>query len=74
MKVRYMSNERSTVRCLKIGEYIKVNSATVRKTAERFGLSKSTVYKDAPERLKIIDPDLYGCVREVLDKTKRNGT
>ena len=65
-----MSVDRLTVRCVKIGEYIIKNSATVRETANRFGLSKSTVHKDAAERLKSIDKDLYLGVREILDRNK----
>ncbi len=65
-----MSVDRLTVRCVKIGEYIINNSATVRQTSNRFGLSKSTVHKDAAERLKSVDPELYAGVREILDKNK----
>ena len=65
-----MSVDRLTVRCIKIGEFIKNNSATVRETANRFGLSKSTVHKDATERLKKIDQDMYSCVRAILEKNK----
>ena len=65
-----MSVDRLTVRCIKIGEFIKNNSATVRETANRFGLSKSTVHKDATERLKKIDQDMYCSVRAILEKNK----
>ncbi|MBR3415479.1 MAG: sporulation transcriptional regulator SpoIIID [Clostridia bacterium] len=70
MKVRFMSVDRLTVRCIKIGEFIKNSSATVRETANRFGLSKSTVHKDATERLKKIDQDMYCSVRAILEKNK----
>ena len=65
-----MSVDRLTVRCIKIGEFIKNSSATVRETANRFGLSKSTVHKDATERLKKIDQDMYCSVRAILEKNK----
>ncbi|MBQ6262922.1 MAG: sporulation transcriptional regulator SpoIIID [Clostridia bacterium] len=65
-----MSSKLIKERCVKIGEYIKDNSATVRKTAEKFALSKSTVYKDASEKLKGHDPGLYKEVRIILDKNK----
>ncbi len=70
MKVRFMSNGKLSLRCVKIGEYIKDRSATVRETAERFGLSKSTVHKDATDKLKKTDPELYESVREVFDRNK----
>lgn len=65
-----MLNDRIDARCVRIGEYIKNNSATVRETAEIFKVSKSTVHKDATEKLKKIDPDLYDSVRAVLEKNK----
>ena len=48
--------------------YIEKNNATVRQTAEKFGISKSTVHVDMTEKLKGIDVDLYKKVRKVLDK------
>ena len=65
-----MSVDRSKIRCVEIGEFINGKKTTVRKTAEYFGLSKSTVHKDATEKLKIIDHELYDRVRTVLDKNK----
>ena len=46
------------------------NQSTVRDTAKKFSISKSTVHKDVTERLKHIDPDLYEDVRCVLNKNK----
>lgn len=51
-------------------EYIIKNNATVRDTAKKFGISKSTVHKDVSQRLKKIDFDLYEKVRIVLNKNK----
>ena len=65
-----MSVDRSKIRCIEIGEYINGKKTTVRKTAEYFGLSKSTVHKDAAERLKKTDQELYERVRAVLEKNK----
>ncbi len=48
--------------------YICKNNATVRKTAEHFGLSKSCIHKDVSEKLKIINPELYNQVKQVLNK------
>ncbi len=53
-----------------LGEYIVENKATVRDTAKNFGISKSTVHKDVSQRLKSIDPQLYGEVKEVLNINK----
>ena len=40
----------------------------MRDTAKVFHFSKSTVHKDATERLKLIDKDLYNQVKKVLEK------
>lgn len=50
--------------------YIVESNATVRQTAKRFGLSKSTVHKDVSERLLYINPALAAEVRKVLDVNK----
>ena len=42
-----------------LGQYISTTHSTVRSTAKKFGVSKSTVHKDVAERLKYIDPQLY---------------
>jgi putative DeoR family transcriptional regulator (stage III sporulation protein D) len=38
-------------RVLELGNYILETTATVRQTADLFGVSKSTVHKDVTERL-----------------------
>lgn len=48
--------------------FIIENGATVRKTATRFGISKSAVHKDVSFKLKFVDERLYIEVRKVLDK------
>lgn len=53
-----------------LGEYIVENKATVRAAAKVFGISKSTVHMDVAQRLKNVDPSLYGQVREVLEVNK----
>ena len=50
--------------------YILENGATVRAAATHFGVSKSTVHKDVTERLKRLDPTVYGQVRQVLEFNK----
>lgn len=57
-------------RAAMLGEYIIESKATVRKTAKKFGISKSTVHKDVSQRLKTINPTLYKEVRAVLDQNK----
>ena len=57
-------------RAVEIAEYIIENSATVRQTAKKFGISKSTVHKDVTERLGQINPSLAGQARQVLDLNK----
>ena len=57
-------------RAIEIGTYIIDSNATVRQTAKRFGVSKSTVHKDVSERLAYINPTLAREVRKVLDVNK----
>lgn len=57
-------------RAAMLGEYIIENNATVRSTAKKFGVSKSTVHKDVSQRLKTLNPALYREVRRVLDINK----
>lgn len=57
-------------RVLEIGTYIMESNATVRQTAKKFGVSKSTVHKDVSERLEHINPSLAAEVRKVLDINK----
>ncbi len=52
------------------GGYIVENKATVRSTAAKFNISKSTVHKDVSERLKSINPRLHREVKEVLEINK----
>lgn len=57
-------------RAVTLALYIIENNATVRKTAKKFGISKSTVHKDVSERLKKLNPSLYSEVKAVLDVNK----
>ena len=57
-------------RAVELGEYIVANNATVRAAAGRFHISKSTVHKDVVDRLRRVNPQLYGEVRKVLDINK----
>ena len=57
-------------RAVSIANYIIDNNATVRQTAKKFGISKSTVHKDVAERLLHINPGLAKQARIVLDINK----
>ena len=57
-------------RAINIATYIIDQNATVRETAKKFGISKSTVHKDCVERLREINPSLASEVRRVLDVNK----
>ncbi len=58
-------------RAVRLGEYIVENKDTVRRTAAKFGISKSTVHKDVTDRLKHISPSLYHEVSLVLEQNKQ---
>ena len=45
-------------RAIEIANFIIEEKATVRQTAKKFGVSKSTVHKDVTERLLQINPSL----------------
>lgn len=64
-------NELIEERAMRFGEYIVEHKATVRSTARRFGVSKSTVHKDLTERMVQINPYLAGEVRKILDTNKQ---
>ncbi|WP_425447994.1 sporulation transcriptional regulator SpoIIID [Dethiothermospora halolimnae] len=57
-------------RALEIADYIINRKATVRQTAEIFGVSKSTVHKDVTERLPKINPLVARRVKDVLETNK----
>ena len=57
-------------RAVELGAYILENNTTVRAAAKQFHVSKSTVHKDVSDRLKTLNPWLYGQVRQVLEVNK----
>lgn len=61
-------------RALKLAEYIIENNSTVRQTAKKFGISKSTVHKDVTDRLEKINPAMAEKAGEVLaiNKSERH--
>ena len=57
-------------RAIYLAHYIIETKDTVRSTAKKFGVSKSTVHKDVSDRLLKINPILAKEVREVLNENK----
>ena len=57
-------------RAVAIANYIIDHNATVRQTAKKFGISKSTVHKDITDRVEKIDPELAYSVRKILEINK----
>ena len=57
-------------RVLELARYIIDTGATVRSTAAKFRISKSTVHKDITERIREINPGLAAEVKEVLENNK----
>ncbi|NLY42863.1 MAG: sporulation transcriptional regulator SpoIIID [Clostridiaceae bacterium] len=57
-------------RTVALAEYIIKNKATVRETAKKFGISKSTVHKDVTERLLKINPQLAESAKLILEENK----
>ena len=58
-------------RAVEIANYIIDTKATVRQTAKKFGVSKSTIHTDCTDRLEQINPTLAQSVRKVLDVNKQ---
>ena len=58
-------------RTIRLAQYMIEENATVRQTAARFGVSKSTVHKDITTRLKTLNAVLYERVQEVLRTNKQ---
>ena len=57
-------------RAVNVAEYIISHKATVRQTAKKFGVSKSTVHKDITDRVEKLNPRLAKEVRKVLEVNK----
>ena len=58
-------------RACEVAVYMIETGATVRATAQHFGISKSTVHKDLQQRLPRCNKELYQQVRQVLDLNKQ---
>ena len=53
-----------------LATYIIENKTTVRQTAKKFNISKSTVHKDISERLEKINPSLAIEAKKILEINK----
>ena len=58
-------------RACELAVYMIETGSTVRSTAQKFGISKSTVHKDLQNRLPKCNKPLYEQVRTVLERNKR---
>ena len=58
-------------RACELAVYMIETGSTVRSTAQKFGISKSTVHKDMQNRLPKCNKLLYEQVRTVLEGNKR---
>ena len=58
-------------RACELAVYMIETGATVRNTAQKFGISKSTVHKDLQNRLPHCNRNLYAQVRKVLERNKQ---
>lgn len=53
-----------------LATYIIETKSTVRQTAKKFNISKSTVHKDISERLEKVNPSLASEAKKVLEINK----
>ena len=58
-------------RACELAVYMIETGATVRRAAQEFGISKSTVHKDLQYRLPRCNKALYVQVRKILDINKK---
>ncbi|MFU0825986.1 MAG: sporulation transcriptional regulator SpoIIID [Lachnoclostridium sp.] len=57
-------------RIIELAHYTIETKATVRETALKYGISKSTVHKDLKDRLPYVNKQLYYAVQEILMTNK----
>lgn len=57
-------------RIIELAYFTIKTKATVRETATKYGISKSTVHKDLQDRLPFVNNQLYHAVNEVLMTNK----
>lgn len=61
-------------RIIELANYTIEKKATVRETAMKYGISKSTVHKDLQDRLPVVNKQLYHEVNDILmfNKSERH--
>lgn len=57
-------------RVIDVANFIINKNATIRETAKKFGISKSTVYIDITDRLININKSLANQVKEIINYNK----
>ena len=55
-------------RVIEVANYILTTKKTIRETAKKFNISKSTVHKDLQERLKKIDISKYNEIKKIMNE------
>ena len=55
-------------RVIDVAEHIIATKDTIRETAKKFKISKSTIHKDLQERLNQIDIKKYNTIKEILNE------
>ena len=55
-------------RVIEVADYILDTKETIRKTAEKFNISKSTIHKDLQERLSQIDINKYNMIKKIMNE------
>ena len=55
-------------RVIDIADYIIDTKDTIRETAKKFNVSKSTVHKDLQERLIQIDINKYNIIKKIMNE------
>ena len=55
-------------RTRELGEYVLKTHDTIRESAKKFHLSKSTVHYDLSIRLRKVDYNLYEKIKKILDE------
>ena len=59
------------LRCESLGYYLVENNTTIRKTAQAYNVSKSTVHNDLQKKLPLVNRVLYHDVQKVLSNNFR---
>lgn len=61
-------NKEVIKRVEEVSDYIIETKDTIRETAKKFGVSKSTIHKDIQERLKEIDIKKFNSIEKIFNE------